>query len=248
MKKTLRTKKNPNILIYSLVGLIFLFTGLTVYSNYSEQQAIDESKIPLKVEESKGFQRWITNLKNKGVEIEADEFEFVEKNEIYNTKWMTVYSVDDPQDFALFEQTIAEYAQVADDIKEIEFSPSGRAVLDLRNEFRGEYKPNEVRYFGARDDKIFDARFLDCSERANCIFDRGYFIDNSNDVFFISEFSRNIPDEDEQEEDEVVVPCTKMDECTYTFKIHVVDMINNSRHIYESLPKDFVYDVIVPEL
>ena len=72
--------------IYFLIIGIFLFTGLGVYSNVIEQKSIDMSKIPEKVEESNWFQRWITNIKNKEIDISADGFELKEENEIYNTK------------------------------------------------------------------------------------------------------------------------------------------------------------------
>ena len=46
-------------------GLAFVFIGLGVYSNIHQQNANDRSKLPSKVEDSRQFQRWITNLRNK---------------------------------------------------------------------------------------------------------------------------------------------------------------------------------------
>ena len=80
-----------------LVSIIFLATLFGVYLNIEKQRSIDKSKLPERVEENKLFQRWITNLKNHDLNIEADEFKLKEENEIYNTTWMTVYSIDDPE-------------------------------------------------------------------------------------------------------------------------------------------------------
>jgi hypothetical protein len=206
--------------------------------NINEQLSIDRSKLPEKVEEEKGFQRWITNLKNKGLDfVDADEFTLVEENEIYNTKWMEVYSFDEPGRQEEFEQTIRERK----DLPKVIFSPSERLFIDYRNEKRNGIKANEVHFYGARDDKIIDARILDCSVDANCYFDRAYFL--SNDVFVISEFSRNI-----HKRDKTAPKCAIDEECTYSIKIHVIDLINNSRLVYESKPFNIVLSQLIPEL
>lgn len=220
-----------------LIGIVILLVVLGVYSNIKEQRAIDHSKIPQKVELSRGFQRWITNLKNKGLEVMADEFKLKEENEIYNTKWIKVYSIDDPVRKAEYDELLKSSVGV----KKIVFSPSEREVVDYRNEIRADYKANEVRFYGQKEDKIIDSRIVDCSTRANCYFDRAYFLDN--DVFVISEFSRNIRKGDEQ-----VPVCTVNDICTYTIKLHVVDLIKNSRYVYESEPFEAVLSELIPQL
>lgn len=221
-----------------LVVLIFLLVAAGVVINVRQQLSIDRSKIPEKVEENKGFQRWITNVKNKGLDqINADEFRLIEENEIYNTKWMKVYSLDDQTALQNFD-TQSEKLKNTD---KVIFSPSGRAFIDYRHLNRDGYKPNEVHYYGIRDDKIIDARILDCSVRANCYFDRAYFLDN--DVFVVSEFSRNI-----NKKDEVTPLCPTDQECTYTIKLHVIDLINNSRLVYESKPFKIVLSDLIPEL
>ena len=228
---------------YILSGLILLMIGLGVFFNIQEKNAVDESKLPEKVELSKGFQRWITNLKNKGLVIEADEFNFIEKNEIYNSKWMTITSVDKAGEKEKFEATLANNQN----IKHVVFSPSEREFIDFRNIQKGmgpdgkPFEPNEVRFYGMSDDKIIDARILDCSVRANCYFDRAYFL--SNDLFVISEVSRNI-----DKHDETAPECAANVTCTYTIKIHVIDLINNSRLVYESKPFDAVIADLIPEL
>jgi len=228
----------------------FLFTAVIlliiggVYSNVKEQQSVDDSKLPPKVEDERSFQRWITNLKNKDIEVKADEFRLLEKNEIYNSKWIKVSSIDEEGKKEEFERTIAENK----DIKHIVFSPSEREFLDYRNQVKetispnGEpYKENEVRFYGQKEDKILEARILDCSARANCYFDRAYFL--SNDLFVITEFSRNI---DKKDTTTPVCPINQV--CTYTIKLHLVDLINNARYIYESKPLEINLQELIPEL
>jgi len=219
-------------LVSAIFGLVAIGAGINVYENLST----DRSKLPDKVEKAKGFQRWITNLKNKGLEeIEADGFVLVEENEIYNTTWMKVSS------FEKNEQEFYENIESHKDIKRVIFSPSDRLYIDYRNEKRNGYEQNEVQFYGVRDDKIIDSRVVDCSTRANCYFDRAYFL--SNDVFVISEFSRNI-----HKKDEAAPICSGNDVCEYTIKIHVVDLINNSRLVYESIPIELVLNEWIPEL
>jgi hypothetical protein len=230
----MRVKINSNVI---LGVLIFCAVGLGVYSNISEQLAVDRSKIPQKVELAKGFQRWITNLKNKGMDIKADEFRLKEENEVYNTKWVKVYSADDSAVKSAFESKLAELNKV----KKVVFSPSERVYVDFRNENRDGFAPNEARLYGQLDDKIIDARILDCSVRANCYLDRAYFLEN--DFLVISEISRNIDKKDTQTPE-----CPITQSCTYTFKEHVIDLKHNKRWIYESKPFDVVFSDFVKEL
>lgn len=222
-------------IILSLV--VIAFVGLGVYSNIREQNAIDRSKIPAKVEESRGFQRWITNLKNKDMIVEADDFTMVEENEIYNTKWLKVYSLDDENKKEEFEQFLESHKN----IEKIIFSPSERELIDFRNIDRDGYTSNQVRFYGQKEDKIIDARILDCSLYANCYFDRAYFL--TNDLFVITEISRNIDKKDVSSP-----PCTVNEMCKYSFKLHLVDLINNSRLVYESKPFDAVLSEVLPNL
>jgi hypothetical protein len=221
------------------IVFILLLVTFGVYLNQIEKRAVDYSKIPMKVEESKGFQRWITNLKNKDFEIEADEFRMVEENEIYNTKWMKVYSSDNEEELQRYQTQIGELR----DLNKIALSPSERQFVDYRDINRNGYKPNEAHFYGLREDKIIDARIVDCSLKANCYFDRAWFLEDSNDVVVISEFSRDI---DKKEENPEV--CLVTDVCTYTIKLHVIDLLKNSRLIYESKPFDIILEEIKPEL
>ena len=226
-----------NIAIFSSVLGIFLLTGATVYFNIQEQRAVDRSKIPEKVEAGKGFQKWITNLKNKDFVIEADEFRLVEENEIYNTKWIKIYSVEEPGKQEELDNTLSEHK----DTKGVVFSPSGEEFVDYRNIERYGYQTYEVRLYGLKEDKIIDARILDCSPKANCYFDRAYFLDN--DVFVISEISRKV-----NKNEQLTTACLVSEPCEYSFKVHVVDLKKNSRLIYESKPFTVVLNEVLPEL
>jgi hypothetical protein len=230
-------KKITSNYIYLLIIGIFLFTGAGVYSNIREQKSIDRSKIPEKVEESNGFQRWITNLKNKEVDISADNFELLEENEIYNTKWMKVYSIDEKGKKEEYDNFIEEHK----DTDKVIFSPSERILIDYRNEAREGYNSNEVHFYGLLDDKLIDARIVDCSIRANCYFDRAYFLEN--DIFIISEISRTIHKKDEE-----TPLCDASDLCEYSFKVHLIDLKNNSRLVYESESFEVVLSELIPEL
>jgi len=218
---------------------ILLFSLITsgVYINVRQQLAIDESKLPKKLEGAHSFQRWITNVKNNDIDVGADDFRLVEEAEIYNTSWVTIYLVDEPGVKEWYEQILLDHQ----DLKKVIFSPSEREFIDFRKEPRGEYKINEVRFFGQKEDKIIDSKVVDCSIRANCYFDRAYFLDN--DVFVISEISRNI-----HKHDDTAELCPIDEICTYTIKIHLVDLVQNKRLVYESGTFDVVLEKLIPEL
>lgn len=216
-----------------LTVVIMLLVGTVVYSNVREQLSRDRSRLPEKVELSNGFQKWITNLKNKDFVIEADEFKLLEENEIYNTTRMVIYSMDDEDVQQVYKDTISAHQEV----KYVVFSPSERSFIDYRHETRGdtesrEFASNDARFYGVRDDKLIDSRILSCNLDANCFFDRAYFI--SNDLFVISEISRDV------KRDEVIPTCKLTEKCTYTFKLHVIDLVNNSDLVYQSKPVDLV--------
>jgi len=206
--------------------LLFLLVGSGVYLNLKEKAAIDNSKLPRKVEMERGFQRWITNAKNKNIEVSADEFRLLEENEIYNTQWMKIESIDKPGKQQEFEQNL----EIHKNIDHIVFSPSERIFLDYRNISRESYEPNEVHLYGLKEDKIIDARILECVSGSRCYFNRAYFLDN--DVFVVHEVSLSDPND----------LCPLDEICMYTFKVHLVDLINNKRWIYESEEKAFTFD------
>ena len=214
-----------------------MLVGAVVFLNLKKQAEIDKSKLPQKVELSKGFQRWITNLKNKEVNVAADDFRLYEETEIYNTKWIKVYSIDEPGKKEEFDS----YIKAHENLAKVIFSPSQREFIDYRDEPRDGYNSNEVHFYGQKEDKIIDARLLDCSVRANCYFDRAYFLDN--DSFVASEISRNIP-----KKDYTTPECPVDQTCTYTIKVHVIDLINNKRLTYESKPFDTVLSELITEL
>lgn len=222
------------ILTITLTVVIFALVGSIVFLNYKQQFSIDRSKLPSKVETSEGFQKWITNLRNKGIKLEADEFRLLEENEIYNTKWLKIYSIDAPGIKDTFEKTLnAQHG-----VKQTAFSPSEREFIDYRHEEREGFLPNEIRYYGRIDDNVLDARLLNCDTSANCYFDRAYFL--SNELFVVSEFVLDNP----SGKDKIV--CDIVAKCEYVVKIHVVDLINNSRLVYVSKPFNLILSEAIP--
>jgi hypothetical protein len=220
-----------------IATLLIIFISLGVFSNVMQQNAVDKTKLPEKVELSKGFQRWITNIKNKGIPMEADSFRLKEDNQVYNSKWTTISSLDTPGVLDSLSQTLADHQN----IKKVVFSPSKKELIDYRNIDRDGYRNNEVRFYGQKEEKVIDTKILDCSVLANCYFDRAFFLDN--DVFVVSEISRNIDKKDTSS------PVCSMDQtCTYTVKMHVIDLINNSRLVYESPTFDTVLKTLIPAL
>lgn len=244
MKKIFRFFKLPKISLDSiLVVLVFILIGSGVLINVIQQRAVDQSKLPSKVEDDRSFQRWVTNLRNNDLVVEADAFNLIEENEIYNTKWMRVNSLDVEEEKIKFEKILEEHKN----LKHVVFSPSDREFIDFRHEERDigpsdkPFAANEVRFYGQKEDKVIDARILDCSVRANCYFDRAYFL--SNDLFVITEFSRDIDKKDTQTPE-----CLISDICTYTVKLHLIDLINNQRLVYESNSFDINLAELIPEL
>jgi len=219
------TPMNKNLLTKLLVVVILLLTAATVASNYAEQLAIDNSKIPEDIEISKEFQRWITNMK-KRVDVEADKFRLKEKNEVFNSAFLTITSTNNEAANQAHLAKLAEYEAY----QKVRFSPNELQFLDFRPEARSDgirqYEPNEVYFHGLDQDKIIDTKILTCDLEFNCFFDRGFFIDNH--VFIISEFSRN----------ETLPACALNEVCTYTIKLHVFDLINGTQFVYESEPYD----------
>jgi len=110
-------------------------------------------------------------FENHDLNIEADEFKLKEENEIYNTTWMTVYSIDDPEQKALYEKTLEEHKN----LDKVVFPQMKEFLWILGNIPRGNVMANEVRVYGLKEDKIIDAKVLDCSTKGNCYFDRAYF-------------------------------------------------------------------------
>ena len=224
-------------LTYLLTSIIFLLICTGVFLNVRQQLAVDESKIPEKLENHNLFQRWITNLKNNDVDVGADDFRLFEEAEIYNTMWVTIRSMDEEG----AEEWYRNELLIHQDLDKVIFSPSKEEFIDYRHVPRGEYNLNEVRFFGKKEDKIIDSKAVDCSIRANCYFDRAYFLDN--DVFVVTEISRNIDKHDDTSE---LCPIDEM--CTYTIKLHLIDLIQNKRLVYESNPFDIVLAKLIPEL
>jgi hypothetical protein len=202
-----------------LVFALFSTIGFSVYLNLKEKAAIDESRLPTKVAEDRAFLRWITNLKNKEIEIDADEFSLIEEREAYNAGIMRVYSLEEEGKKEFLEDTLAKHK----DLSHIAFSPSETLFLDYRDVIQE--KAQKIRLFGLKENKIIDIDIIECSVEKNCYFDRAYFL--TNDYFVIHEISLA------NKED----PCSRSEICTHTIKTHLVDLINNKIRTYTSKEK-----------
>lgn len=222
---------------YLLITGILGTTLVATVVNYQQDKAIDRTKIPMKVEQAKGFQRWITNLKNKDFVIEADEFLLVDENELFNTKTTRVYNLDNEETKQKFSSDMNRLR----DTKKVVYSDDNLQYIDYRDTDRDGYTPYQVRYFGTRDHKLIDAKLVDCSGDLNCYFDRGFFV--NNDIFVMSELSRNL-----DKRAPIIPICTQEEECEYTFKIHVANLKENSRIVYESKPFRIILEEIKSEL
>jgi len=219
-----------------LILAIFILVILVVYSNVKEEMSIDKSKIPAKLEENSKFQKWLTNAKNKGINVEADKFKFVEDSNIYNTIWTSTSSVDNDSARSDYENNM----RILNAFKTSEKSPNEREVVNYDNTERFGFTKNQVFFYGLREDKILLTRVVDCELEANCFFHRAGFLDNH--VFFVAELSLKDFTKKNQ------VTCDPNKVCRYSFKIHFVDLINNSRTVYESEPFEGVFEDLKSKL
>lgn len=224
--------KTNLILATGIMLLVIAGVGL----NIRQKLKVDNKRLPQIVADSKGFTKWNTNLKNKGQNIEVQDFKLVETSEVFNTKWTSVSSIREPAGKALFEKTLAENK----DLKKVAFSPNKQQFVDYRTENRGTYLVGQVRFYGLRDsDKVVDSKALGCYTRANCYFDRGYFV--NDDVFVVDEISLDAPKNSDS-------ACPMTSDCDYTFKLHLIDVKNNKHYLYVSTPRNFNLTTLIPEL
>lgn len=223
------------LLVLSIMGLV----SFNVYNNYRLEQAEDLSKIPLEIEENRNFQRWITNLKNKGIDVGADDFRLDEEHGLFNTKWLKIESTNDTDSLRFYKQTFDFYKK--EKLYHVIFSPNDQALLDFRISPKFGFNANEPVYFGIRDGKIYTLRITDCPDYANCYFDRAYFIDD--DIFVLTEFSLERP-----ENDTTPILCGISEICPYRIKLHLVDISNNSRLEYKSPILELNLESTIPEL
>ncbi len=215
---------------------IFICVGLVVFFNINEQLSIDLSKIPTKLEENSKFQKWLTNAKNKEINVEADKFKFIEDSNIYNTIWTSTSSIDNDGARMDYENNM----KILETFKTSEKSPNEREVVNYDNSTRFGFTSNQVFFYGLREDKILLTRVVDCEMEANCYFHRAGFLDNH--VFFVAElslkdFTKKNP-----------ITCDPNSVCKYSFKIHLVDLIKNSRTVYESEPFEGIFEDLKSKL
>ena len=219
-----------------LFVFIFGLVSLTVYANISEQRSIDKSKIPAKLEENSKFQKWLTNAKNKDINVEADNFKFLEDSNIFNTIWTSTSSIDNEQVRIDYERNM----DILSKFKTSEYSPNEREIVNFDNSERFGFTANQVFFYGLREDRILLTRIVDCEIESNCYFHRAGFLDNH--VFFVAElslkdFTKKTP-----------ITCDPKSVCKYSFKIHFIDLVNNSRTVYESEAFEGIFDDLKSKL
>jgi hypothetical protein len=205
-----------------LISLVAIFIGIGVSLNLYEQYSVDKTKLPLKLETHSRFQRWLSNLKDKGLDLEADKFRFLEDNNIFNSIWTSTESIDNELSRKNYELNMSQLLE----LKESVLSPNEREVVNFTQSDRFGYQPNEVFFYGLREDRILRTKIADCPSPSNCNFHRAAFIDNH--VFFVMELSQKNFDKNNPK------ICLPDEVCEYTFKVHLVDLNNNSRSVYES--------------
>jgi hypothetical protein len=207
-----------------LISLIAVLIATGVVLNVKKQYSIDKSKLPNKLESNSQFQKWITNARNKGIKVEGDNFRFVEDSNIFNTLWTSTASVDDDASRKLYDENMLELRK----FKTSALSPNEREIVNYDNSTRFGFLPTEVFFYGLRENKILRSKITDCDFESNCFFNRASFLDNH--VFFVIQMSLK----DYTKKDPKI--CNPTQVCTYSFKVHLVDLINNSRTVYESEP------------
>lgn len=226
-----------------LVVIVFVLIGFGVYINIKQSMELDVNKIPRDLEQNKEFKKWMTNLKNKefGVkenneEMSPDSFTKVSESNIFNTLWTSTASIDNDQTRAEYEKNMG----ILRSLPKNALSPNEREIVNFDNSDRFGYSENEVFFYGLREDRVLQTKVVDCAYESNCYFNRAGFLDNH--VFFVAELS--LKDFSKQNP----VTCDPTTICEYTFKIHLVDLMNNQRTEYESKPFKGIFGKIKEEL
>ncbi len=216
----------------ALLALVILIS-FGVYLNYAQKLTIDRAKIPRFVEDHKNFQKWITNHKNKDIELEADAFRLLEESEVYNTQRLKLYPLSD----TLMLKKYTELFKTQEKVVDKRISPDGKQLVNYQYDYRlglsnTTYLPSDVWYLGIRGDRIIENKLVSCNVKANCIADRAFFI--TDDIVVVSEIMRDI------DTDGTYPPCGINELCTYKVRLNVMDIAQNSNLIYESPTFDIV--------
>lgn len=205
-----------------LISIIAILVAVGVSLNIREQYSIDKSRLPTKLETNSKFRSWLSNLKDKDLDLDADNFRFLEENDVFNTVNLATESIDNESSRKIYDQNMSELTK----LKETAISPNEREVVNFSNSDRFGFFPGEVFFYGLREDRILRIKLADCANRENCNFHRAAFMDNH--VFFIMELSpKGLASENQ-------LTCALDQVCEYSFKAHLIDLNNNSRVVYES--------------
>lgn len=219
-----------------LIFLIAIFIATGVSYNIYKQNSVDKTKIPTKLETNSRFQRWLSNLKEKGLDLDADSFRFKEENNIFNTIWTSTESIDNEVSRKTYEQNMKDLEV----FKQTEKSPNEEEIVNFAPTERFGFTSNQVFFYGLREDRILKTKIAECQPISGCNFHRASFLDNH--VFFVMELS---PKDYDKNNPKV---CSPDDLCNYTFKVHLVDLINNSRSVYESSVLSDTYNNLLKKL
>lgn len=205
-----------------LISIIAILIATGVSFNLYKQYSVDKTKLPFKVESHSRFQRWLSNLKDKGLDLEADKFRFLEENNLFNSIWTSTESIDNDISRKNYDLNMQELLKLKESAK----SPNEREIVNFTHSDRFGFLPNQVFFYGLREDRILKTKVAECPDNSNCDFHRAAFIDNH--VFFIMELSLKNFDKKNPK------TCRLDEICEYTFKVHLIDLNNNSRTVYQS--------------
>jgi len=219
-----------------LVIFISILVATSISINLYKQYSVDKTKVPNKLETNYRFQRWLSNLEEKDLKLEADNFKFLEDNNVYNSLWTSTSSIDDDNSRKIYEDNMKALLE----FKESELSPNDREIVNFSNTDRFGFLPNEVFFYGLREDRILRTKITDCPAISNCSFHRAAFLDNH--VFFIVELAQKDFDKNNPQN------CQLDQVCDYVFKVHLVDLMNNSRTVYQSTTINDTYNNILKKL
>ncbi len=205
-----------------VIIILFGSIGWAVYQNIADQESENGSTLPAKITKNENFTAWVDEIAVRSadaqIDLSPDRFDRKDEREIYFWDRLNLSTLDD-EEFLEEKDALWETYSGLDGVT---FSPNGKIFIDYRNIFRRELNRNQVNLYGQRESILIDARILDCTMPNRCFFDTGYFI--NEDTFVIHELTVENTQEDCSLERNV---------CNYTVKIHLVELHNNKRSLYE---------------
>ena len=202
------------------VVIIFASIGGAVLINTKKDDSEDkdDKTFPSEIADHENFKTFQKEMSDAGIVVNPDEIIIKDQREIYNPDRIKVFSQQDE----IKKTELEETTQSLRDVSGVTFSPDQKIILDYRNIARVGASSRQIRLFGIRSEKILDAPLLDCAISSECIYIDGYFIDNDSFVLHEISLARKDPD------------CVVGSTCSYSIKIHYVELMQNQRSLYES--------------